>query len=207
MALHDVIAKQFEHPRGMPGRVVAWIMAHRSSNRDRNRWTVDLLKIQPQDHVLEIGCGPGLALEGCLARATTGMVVGLDHSQTMLDQACSRNRQAVQDGRLQLRLGSLEELCGSADSYDKIFSVNVVQFLDELSAAYTVFYNHLKPGGTVATTYMPRGQSPDRAQAWKMPEDVTYQMEQTGFVQIRVEELPPNPVPAICVIGSRPSAS
>ena len=178
-------------------------MAHRSSNRDRNRWTVDLLNIQPQDYVLEIGCGPGLALEGCLNRATEGMVVGLDHSQTMLDQACRRNRQAFKAGRLQLRLGGLGELSGWTDRYEKIFSINVVQFLDDLHAAYTVFYNHLKPGGTIATTYMPRGKNPTRVKAWKKADDVKHYMEQTGFVQIRVEELPLDPVPAICVLGSR----
>jgi len=203
MALTDVIATQFEHPRGIPGHIVGWIMAHRSSNRDRNSWSVELLNIQAQDHVLELGCGPGLALEGCLGRATEGMVVGLDHSQTMLDQARMRNRQAFQNGRLQLRLGSLKELSGSTERYDKIFSVNVIQFLDDLHAAYTVFHDHVKPGGTVATTYMPRGKNPNRAKAWKMAEEVRHHMEGTGFAQVRVEELPLNPIPAICVIGTR----
>jgi trans-aconitate methyltransferase len=133
------------------------------------------------------------------------MVVGLDHSQTMLDQARARNREAVQAGRLQLRRGSLEELSRSEEQYEKIFSVNVVQFLDDLHAAYTTFYDHLKSGGTVATAYMPRGQNPNRAKAWKVAEDVKDHMDETGFVQIRIEELPLSPVPAICVIGSRPS--
>ena len=205
MALTDAIATQFEHPCGIPGRIVGWIMAYRPSNRDRNRWTVELLKIQPKDCVLELGCGPGLALEECLTRATEGMVAGLDHSQTMLDQARIRNRVAFQDGRLQLRLGSLEELSGSTDLYDKIFSVNVVQFLADPYAVFTAFRDHLKPGGTIATTYMPRGKNPSRTKAWKMAEEVRHEMERTGFVQIRVEELPLDPVPAVCVLGTRPA--
>jgi trans-aconitate methyltransferase len=203
MALTDAIATQFEHPRGVLGRLVGLIMAYRSSNRDRNRWTVELLEIQPKDRVLEIGCGPGLALEGCLARATQSIVVGLDHSQTMLDQARIRNRQAFHDGRLQLRLGSLEELSRSTDLYDKIFSVNVVQFLDDLHSVFSVFRDHLKPGGTIATTYMPRGKDPSRTKAWNMAEQVRQEMEKTGFAQVRVEELALDPVPAVCVIGLR----
>ena len=41
-------------------------------NRERNRWTVDLLNIQSGDRIVEIGCGPGLALEGCLVRVGDG---------------------------------------------------------------------------------------------------------------------------------------
>ncbi len=203
MKLPQTIAEQFERPRGLLGHITGWVMAHRASNRDRNRWTVDLLDIQPTDHVLELGCGPGLALQWCLDRAKDGRVVGLDHSETMLAQARARNRQAVRDQRLDLRLGSLNELAASSEHFDKIYSVNVVQFLDDLGAAFSVFHAKLRPGGLVATTYMPRGQNPDRAKAWKLAEEVTRHMEQAGFVRIRTEELPLQPVPAVCVLGMR----
>jgi trans-aconitate methyltransferase len=183
--------------------MTGWIMAHRRSNRDRNRWTVDLLDIQHNDHVLELGCGPGLALEGCLARVTDGLVIGLDHSETMLQQAAARNRAALLAGRLQLRQGRAETLVHSSECFDKIFSVNVVQFLDDRPSLFSTFYDHLKPNGLVATTYMPRGENPSRAKAWQLAETVRQTMETVGFTQIRIEELPLQPVPALCVIGSR----
>ena len=204
MTLQHAIASQFEHPRGMLGRMTGWIMAHRPSNRDRNRWTVDLLDIQPHDCVLEVGCGPGLALEGCLARATDGLVIGLDHSETMLQQAAARNRIALLAGRLQLRQGSAETLRCSSEQFDKIFSVNVVQFLDDRPSLFAAFFDRLKPNGLVATTYMPRGENPSRAKAWQLAEAVRQDMETAGFTQIRIEELSLQPVPALCVIGSRP---
>ena len=203
MRIPDTIATQFEHPRGLLGHMTGWIMAHRTSNKDRNRWTVDLLDIQPTDHVLELGCGPGLALQSCLSHATEGLVVGLDHSETMLAQAAARNRHAIKDKRLELWLGSLRELSGSADQYDKIYSVNVVQFLEDLQAVFSVFHHHLKPGGMVATTYMPRGQNPSKAKAWQMADEVTRHLVRTGFTQIRTEELALKPIPAICVLGTR----
>ncbi len=203
MKLPHAVASQFERPRGMLGRMTGWIMAHRRSNRDRNRWTVDLLDIQPHDHVLELGCGPGLALEGCLARAINGLVIGLDHSETMLKQAAARNRTALLAGRLQLRQGSTETLLRSPERFDKIFSVNVVQFLDDRPSLFAAFYDHLRPNGLVATTYMPRGENPSRAKAWQLAETIKQNMETVGFAQIRIEELPLQPVPALCVIGSR----
>lgn len=203
MRLSETIAAQFERPRGLLGHMTGWIMAHRASNKDRNRWTVDLLNIQPTDYILELGCGPGLALQSCLTRATEGLVVGLDHSETMLAQARTRNRRAIMDKQLELRLGSLEELSGSSEQYDKIYSVNVIQFLDDLHVAFSIFSDHIKPGGIVATTYMPRGQHPSRAKARQMADAVTQHMANTGFARIRTEELPLEPVPAICVLGTR----
>jgi hypothetical protein len=60
-ASRDVIG-QAHHPRDAAGRVTAWEMAHRPSSRQRNRWVVSLLGIQPADQVLEIGFGPGVAI-------------------------------------------------------------------------------------------------------------------------------------------------
>src|ERR1700734_2066635 len=78
----DVIG-QAHHPRGAAGRVTAWEMAHRPSNRQRSRWVVSLLEVQPADRVLEIGFGPGLAI-AALARAGAGQVYGADHSGVMV---------------------------------------------------------------------------------------------------------------------------
>jgi ubiquinone/menaquinone biosynthesis C-methylase UbiE len=204
MSLRKTIFAQFGNPHGFLGRIAGWIMANRRSNRERNDWTVDLLNVQSGDRVIEIGCGPGLALEACLARAGDGRVVGLDHSQTMLDQARGRNAAASRDGRLELRLGSLEDLPAASGAFDKACSVNVVQFLPDRGAAFRKIYSVLKPNGVSATTYMPRGKNPSRANALKMADEVRRHMEAAGFANIRVEELPLEPVPAVCVIGEHP---
>src|ERR1700678_3305532 len=85
----DVIG-QAHRTRGAAGRVTAWEMAHRPSNRQRNRWVVSLLDIQPTDRVLELGFGPGVAI-AALARAGAAHVYGVDHSGVMARQASKRN--------------------------------------------------------------------------------------------------------------------
>lgn len=204
MSLHKTIVAQFGNPHGYLGRIAGWIMANRRSNRERNDWTVDLLNVRSGDRVIEIGCGPGLALEACLARAGDGHVVGLDHSQTMLDQARARNAEANRDGRLELRLGSLEDLPVAGGSFDKACSANVVQFLPDRAAAFRKIYSALRPKGVAATTYMPRGKNPSRANALNMAEEVKRHMEVAGFTNIRIEELAMDPAPAVCVIGEHP---
>src|SRR6201992_2392433 len=78
-ALDRDVAGQAHHPRGTAGRVTAWEMAHRPSNRQRSAWVVSLLDVQPAARVLEIRFGPGLAV-AALVRAGAGHVSGVDHS-------------------------------------------------------------------------------------------------------------------------------
>jgi hypothetical protein len=51
---------------------------------------------------------------------------------------------------------------------------------------------------------MPRHRNPTRADALAMADSIRWDMEVAGFDSLRVEELPLQPVPAICVIGRRP---
>src|SRR6266566_3716781 len=125
------VVSQFHRPRGFSGRAAGWVMAKRESNRKRNIWAVGLLDVQPDDRVLEIGFGPGVAVREVARRATSGLVVGIDHSEVMLRQARRRNAAAVRDGRVDLRLGSAEHLPGFDESFDKILAVNSLMFWDD----------------------------------------------------------------------------
>ncbi len=190
-------------PSGVMGSAAGWVMAHRGSNRARNQWTVDLLNVQSGDCVLEIGCGPGLALNSCLARVDVGKVIGLDHSQTMLDQARARNAEAYRQGRLELQLGNVDGFVVANGGFEKIYSVNVVQFLPDPATTFQKLYSHLKPNGVAATTYLPRNKNPSRVDALEMAKNIAGHMEAAGFKNVRVEELPLRPFPAVCVLGER----
>lgn len=122
----------------------------------------------------------------------------------MLDQARARNGGANREGRLELPLGSLEDLPAAVGSFDKTCSANVVRFLPDRAAAFRKIYSRLKPKGVAATTYMPRGKNPSRENALNMAEEVRRHMEAAGFANIRIEELPIDPVPAVWVIGEHP---
>lgn len=207
MSLRSAVVAQFKRPHGPVGRLAGQIMAARPSNRARNLWTLDLLDIQPGDRVLEIGCGPGFALAAAAARAGEGKVVGLDHSETMLSQARARNRSAIAEGRIELRLGDAAAPPAEAGPFDKAYSVNVVQFLPDPEGAFRALYVAMAPGGAAAATYMPRGKDPSRAAALSKAEEIRGHMEAAGFSDVRIEELPLKPVLAVCVLGRRPSGS
>jgi ubiquinone/menaquinone biosynthesis C-methylase UbiE len=61
--------------------------------------------------------------------APKGHIVGLDHSALMMKQASRRNRVAIDAGLVDLKLGDLDALPQLGETSDKVFSVNVLQFL------------------------------------------------------------------------------
>nr|WP_282449572.1 class I SAM-dependent methyltransferase [Roseibium sp. CAU 1639] len=175
-------------------------MAHRASNIGRNRWTVELLSLAPGAHVLEIGCGPGVGLGAVLASVPDCRVTGLDHSELMIRQAARRHAAALTADRLELWQGTLESLPHGA-AFDAVFSCNVLQFVTERQALLAEVKTRLKPGGTFATTYQPRGQcaSAEEGRAWigQFAEDLCM----AGFGEVEVREKPFGAMPAFCALA------
>src|SRR5688500_7109770 len=94
------LVRQFHQPTGLGGRLAGRVMGHRPSNVERNRWAVELLDVQPNERVLEIGCGPGVAIAALASRVPEGLVVAVDHSEVMISQTRRRNTAAVDAGRV-----------------------------------------------------------------------------------------------------------
>lgn len=205
MSIRSIVIGQFKQPHGFLGQIAGAIMASRPSNRERNRWTVRLLGLQSQYRVLEIGCGPGLALEACTKIVTNGLVVGFDHSDIMVAQAKKRLTKEIKNGKAKVILSSITDLTmnQSEEVYDRIYSLNVIQFCPDIDAVFSDLVNCLSEDGMVATTYQPRSKDPTRENAIEMAERIQLAMEKVGFVNIIQHELPLKPVPAICVTGHK----
>lgn len=206
MALKDRVlrrvAGQFHRPHGMGGHLAGWVMAHRSSNRERNRWVVSLLNVQPADRVLEIGFGPGIATTELSRLASRGQIFGIDHSQVMLRQASKRNSVAVRAGRVDLRLGSVELLPDFGAPLDKILAVNSVGFWPDPVARLTELRSMLRPGGEIAIASQPRCPGATRETSARAAEEIASQLREAGFPETRVETLDLEP-PVVCVLASR----
>jgi cyclopropane fatty-acyl-phospholipid synthase-like methyltransferase len=77
--MKQTIRQQAGNPAGLLGRLFGWTM--NVFNRADNRWTIDLLNLQPTDKLLEVGFGTGQAIEYAAEKITQGQIVGVDHSQ------------------------------------------------------------------------------------------------------------------------------
>src|SRR5215472_2382182 len=199
---HDVIG-QAHHPRGAAGRVTAWEMAHRPSNRQRSVWVVSLLGVQPADQVLEIGFGPGLALAE-LIRSGAGHVYGIDHSGVMLRQASRRNAAAIRTGRVTLINASVDQLPAALDGpFDTILAVNSLGFWPAPADRLAELGRRLAPGGRIAIASQPRCPGATAGTSRNAADEVENLLRSAGFTQMSTETLPLSP-PVICVLAAAP---
>src|SRR5258708_36329593 len=103
MMWQKYIDGQYRQPSGPVGRWIGNKMARQ--HRPENIWTVNLLDVQPADHILEIGFGPGIASQEIARRASSGFVAGIDFSRAMVTAAAHRNSEGVRTGKIDLRYG------------------------------------------------------------------------------------------------------
>ncbi|MEO3867880.1 class I SAM-dependent methyltransferase [Nonomuraea sp. B12E4] len=198
------IVRQFGHPRGLPGRVAGWIMAHRGSNVRRNRWAVSLLDVRPTDRVLEVGFGPGIAIAELAGRATRGRVYGVDHSEVMVRQAGRRNAAAVRARRVELIHASADRLPGFDEPLDAILSVNSLGFWPDAVDHLRRLRGLLRPGGRIALTTQPRSPGADAGTTARAARELQDLLARAGFTGFRVETLDLDP-PAACVLAENPA--
>ena len=194
------IGSQFRQPRGFAGWLVGWEMALRSSNRQRNVWAVGLLGVEPTDHVLEIGFGPGIAIRALSRRATQGLGCGVDHSAVMVRLATRRNADAVRAGRVDLRLGSAEHLPAFAEPFDKVLAVNTMGMWREPEAVFQALRRLMRPRGRIAIVSQPRCPGATAETTVAAGRERAARLTAAGFTRIRSDTLALKP-PVICVLG------
>lgn len=197
--LHRTI-RQFHHPSGAGGHVVGWVMGRRSSNVTRSRWAVDVLDVQPTERVLELGCGPGVAVAALAARAVDGLVVGVDHSPVMIAQAGRRNVSAVRAGRVRLVEASVERLTVEDGPFDAALAVNTATMWPDPPARLRELRRLLRPGGRMALVSQPRCPGATAATTAAAADELAALLTDAGFVHLRVETLDLDP-PVACVLG------
>ena len=132
-------------PRGAAGVVMGWLME--SVNAVQNRATVDALDPPPGAAVLEIGFGPGHALQMLAKSRPLGLVAGVDHSELMVARARRRLKADRGDAALDLRVGDAGDLPFPDERFDVVFAVNSFHHWPDREGALAEMAGVLKPGG------------------------------------------------------------
>jgi SAM-dependent methyltransferase len=191
---------QAHDPHGPAGRVTAWEMAHRPSNRQRSRWAVSLLDIQPGDRALELGFGPGVAI-AALARAGAAHVYGVDHSGVMLRQASKRNAAAIRAGRVTLIRASADQLPPALDGpFDAILAVNSLGFWPAPGRRLAELRRRLAPSGRLAIVSQPRCPGATGDTSRRAAREIEGLLSDAGFTHLSTQTLPLSP-PVACVLA------
>lgn len=122
---------------------------------ERQRAIVQRLDIRPDDRVLEIGCGHGVAATFVCERLEGGRLTAVDRSPKMIEAAARRNAEHVAAGKAEFLVADLEDLGLRDRRFDKIFAVRVGLFHRNPDRARALVEPWLAPGGEVFTFFDP----------------------------------------------------
>jgi SAM-dependent methyltransferase len=154
----EFIAKQSRCPVGFLGSAVATIMAHETVADNRN--ALDLLEIQPNDSVLEIGFAHGRTIAEAAARAFHGSIAGVEISQRMLRMATRFNKKSIEKRHIDLKLTDGRSIPYGDFSFDKVYSVHTLYFWLYPLESVQEIVRVLKPGGRFVLSFRP-GDDPE----------------------------------------------
>lgn len=124
------------------------------------------LRLQPNDYLLEVGCGGGALLKqalqsGCRAAA-------IDHSADMVRLARELNGEAVEQGRVTIQQAAAEKLPFPDSTFTCAVMTGVLGFLSEPVGVLREILRTLRPRGRLAML----GADPDLRGTPAAPEPI-----------------------------------
>jgi ubiquinone/menaquinone biosynthesis C-methylase UbiE len=122
---------------------------------ERLQRVVEQLDIQPDDRILEIGCGQGVAATFVCERLERGHLLAIDRSAKMIEAARRRNAAYIEAGKADFLVGAMEEIDLGDRRFDKIFAVRVGLVHREPERAGAIAERWLAPGGAIFSFFDP----------------------------------------------------
>jgi SAM-dependent methyltransferase len=211
MGLFSVIGKQLQHPKGLLGKVLfGWMTSKTIAHA---HWTAELMDVQPDDDLLEVGFGNGTNIGLLAERAPKGRVAGVEISKTAVEMASRRNARAISEGRVTLHETAGGVLPFDDSAFDKACTVATMYVIADPSAVFKEMHRVLTPGGLAAVTFPIRENfmrfKPANTDGFHLHEltDLEAAFRDAGFVETRTERNDAVRFGAHCMLGRRKVAS
>jgi SAM-dependent methyltransferase len=189
--LVDSLIRNFGEPRGLAGALAAMVMNR--GNLRLNRYCIQALQLQPDDHVVDIGFGGGASFGMVLAKLGSGSLTGVDPSEDMVARARRIFGRQCRSGRLRVVGGVAGSLPLGAGSMDKALAVNTLYFWPDLAGGFEEIRRVLRPGGFLAVGMRPQdsmGFFRDYGFHIYSERQVVSALHKAGFNKIEVEDRP-----------------
>jgi ubiquinone/menaquinone biosynthesis C-methylase UbiE len=185
------------------GVVMGWFLE--SGNAVQNRATVEALDPPPGAAVLEIGFGPGQALEMLAHTRPLGLVAGVDHSELMVASARRRLDGGRGDAALDLRCAEAGDLPFADETFDLVFAVNSYHQWPDKERALAEMVGVLKPAGNLVLSirnFRTEGRFEPAGKGAETAQEAAEQMRALGL-QVRVREIVHSPKRATFLVRGR----
>lgn len=164
---------------------------------DRFEWAIEVMKIQPSDSVLEIGCGTGILAEQICKTLSGGSFTAVDRSEEMITKAMKRNERFIISGIASFTPAEFTKARFPHHAYDSIVAFNVNFFWKKVDAELIMIKRILKPAGRLFVFHQPPS-SADTVDL-KMARE---KLSENGFHVVKTKSKPFHPATAYCMIAA-----
>jgi SAM-dependent methyltransferase len=134
---------------GAPAAFVEYLDDVRELLAEVKEQAIADLNLGPGDSVLDVGCGTGDDLPALAAAVAGGRVVGVDVSESLVDEARRRTRQFAE---VEVRVGDAHALPFAADEFSACRVDRVLQHVAEPEAVLAELARVTRRGGRVVIT-------------------------------------------------------
>ena len=198
MQRETALYNQLRQPFGFATKLKNWATA--SQNKTISSWAIEQLRIQPYQHILEIGYGNGSTLNEAAKKLRIGFVAGVDESVNSYQQAYKKNKRFIEQELMQLHIGLLESLHYPAHYFHSIYSTNVYSSWKEPQYKFMQLGNLLKSGGKLITLFQPQSRITEK-EAWNAAEKIQDEYMEEGLTDVRLSFREIHSAICISVVG------
>ena len=198
---------QARKPSGWFGRVVMSRIFNKG-NADLNNFIKDLLDLQENDKVLEVGFGPGKLLNEIASITTKGIAEGIDFSEAMYTEASNINKNYITNNRVKLQKGNCDDMPYENESFDKICTSNTIYFWDDPNKVVKEMFRVLKFRGKIVVGFRDKEQMrnlqlSDNVFNTYSLQDVSTLLSNAGFTDVCIEDREGEPFISYCAVATK----
>ena len=177
MDFSSFFSEQARMPAGLFGRMVMSIVFDRG-NAFLNDFVNELMSVQIDDRIIEIGFGTGKLIYRMAQQIEKGIIEGVDFSKVMVSIARKRNKKNIRIGKVKILEGNFDEMPFGKENFTKACSINTLYFWSEPVHTAKKIAAILKPDGKLILAFEDIEQLRQR----KLNQEV-FHLYSTGEVQ------------------------
>jgi len=143
MSIQEKKTSQAMLPRGFGGWITGWTMP--IFHQAIYKCIYPVLDLQPEDDLLEVGCGSGHFLKKYASHIKS--IAGLDLSEVMIKIANRKNRKRIQDGTGEFFQGEASKLPWEDNRFSAVTSMGSFIAFPKPLESLKEMHRVLRPGG------------------------------------------------------------
>ncbi len=186
---------QCRKPQGDEGKEIVEKM--NKNHYEVTGWGLQMLTIEDDSQVIDLGCGGGKTVQRLAIHTPEGKVFGLDYSEDCVDWANEMNHRAVEEGKVVIIRGEVENTPFEDENFDVATAVETIYFWPDIQKSFKEIHRILKTGGQflIINEAYPDENNKEKNKVYEdvgnmvipSPEELTSWLTEAGFKDIAIE--------------------